>query len=126
MSEELLKLGQDWAAAELANDAAALKDLLVDDFVGIGPRGFTLTKAQWLERYETATLVNEKFSLHDVEVRVYGTAAVAVGIQTQESKYQGHPINDSFRISHVYVQVDGAWKLAGLQLSNLAQGAPPA
>ena len=73
-SERVDESGEQWAAAELRGDTPALGEILVEDFVGVGPRGFTLTKEQWISRHETGSLEYESFGLDEVEVRLYGEA----------------------------------------------------
>src|SRR6266571_2873332 len=72
---EIDELLAEWTAAERAGDAAALDKLLTDDFVGVGPLGFTLSKREWLDRYDGG-LRYETFGLEDVQVRGYGDAAL--------------------------------------------------
>ncbi|HEX5493768.1 MAG TPA: nuclear transport factor 2 family protein [Mycobacteriales bacterium] len=123
MSEELVALGQEWAAAEERHDTAALADLLTDDFVGVGPRGFKLNKEQWLARYTSGNLVNQSFTWSDVGIREYGMTAVAIGVQSQRTSYQGHPTDGRFRATQVLVKEGPRWRLASIHLSNLADGA---
>ena len=82
-TQQLEKLVEDWAAAELHGDTTFLGRILADDFVGIRPRGFTSTKNQWLARYESGDLRYESFSLDDVRVRLNRGAAVATCRQSQ-------------------------------------------
>ncbi|MEJ7652554.1 MAG: nuclear transport factor 2 family protein [Chloroflexia bacterium] len=112
-----------WAAAELRGDTAALREMLVDDFVGIGPRGFTLTREQWLARHESGDLVHESLGLEDVGARVYGNAAVSIGRQTQATSYKGAPVPGEFRVSLVLVRQAGRRLIASLQFSPIAGGA---
>jgi ketosteroid isomerase-like protein len=118
--QQLKELGEDWAAAELRGDTAFLEHALADDFIAIGPRGFTLTKDQWLARHESRALRYESFRLDDARVRVYGDAAVVTGRETVKGKYEDHDLQDQFRTTLVFVKQQERWLLAGLHLSPIA------
>src|SRR4051812_47948865 len=55
-------LWQDWARAEGQADIAALDRLLTPGFRGVGPVGFVLDKARWLQRFADG-LVHESIEL---------------------------------------------------------------
>ena len=117
--EQVRDLGRRWADAERRGDVAALEALTTSDFTLVGPRGFVLDKAQWLDRYRTGALVTRALTWDEVQVRDYGSAAVAVGRHTQEAAYQGHPSDGSFRATHIAVLEGGHWLLAGQHLSPI-------
>jgi uncharacterized protein (TIGR02246 family) len=122
--QEIVRLADAWANAELRGDTTLLESLLADDYIGIGPLGFLLTKQEWLARHEAGDLKYESFNLDEVQVRVYNNdAAVLTGRQAQQATYRGNSIPGQFRISLVFVQQQGQWQLASLQLSSIGQ--PP-
>jgi hypothetical protein len=121
----VLDLGLRWAAAEQRGDTDTLDGLAVDDFTLVGPFGFILTKRQWLDRYRDGDLVTSHLEWHDVEVRDYGTAAVAIGVHAQRAAYRGSANDGSFRATHIAVQEAGEWKLAGIHLSPLGLPSGP-
>jgi ketosteroid isomerase-like protein len=112
-----------WIQAEVAGDTATLRQLLTDDFAGVGPLGFILTKADWLQRYESGDLKTTAMKQEERMPRLYGDAAVVVSKQIQTVSYQGHEMAGEFRSSHVLVKQGNEWKIAGQQLSPI--GAPP-
>ena len=73
---EVRGVADAWTEAERRGDIAHLGGTLAEDFVGIGPRGFLLTKKEWLARHRTGDLKYESFELADVRVRLYRDAAV--------------------------------------------------
>ncbi len=122
-TRELKRIAEDWAAAELRGDTASLGEVMAGDFVGVGPRGFTLTREQWLARHEAGNLRYESFGLDEMDVRVYGDAAVTVCRQSAEGVYEDensrHDIHEQFRATLIFVRKQGRWLLAGLQLSPI-------
>jgi ketosteroid isomerase-like protein len=119
----LTRLVEDWTNAELAGDIDFLRATLADDFVGVGPRGFTLTKEQWLDRHESGTLKYGSFALDEVGVRSYEDAAVVVCRQDADGVYEDdngrYDIHEQFRATLVLVKQQERWRLAGLQLSPI-------
>src|SRR6201981_2677431 len=123
----VLDLVQRWTAAEQRNDAGALDGLLADGFAGVGPFGFILTRDQWLGRFANG-LVNRSFTVTDLQVRDYGTAAVGIGVLAQETSWQGTDNSGRCRVTLVAVQADGGqagegWRLAHVHIGPLQ--APP-
>ena len=121
--QEVLHLADAWATAELRGDTAFLETRLSDDFIGIGPLGFMLTKQEWLARHRSGDLKYESFNLDEIKVRVYNDTAILTGRQVQHAAYRGNPLPGQFRTTLVFVQQQGQWRLASLQLSTIGQ--PP-
>jgi ketosteroid isomerase-like protein len=119
---QLQRFVDEWADAERREDVAFLREALTDDFIGIGPLGFMLTKDQWLGRYEGG-LSYDSFTLEEVAARFYGGAAVATGRQSQSGEFQGNDASGEFRATLIFAEQEGRWLLAGLHLSPIA-GAP--
>lgn len=120
---DVRRLSQDWVEAEVHGDAAALEGLTAADFTVVGPVGFVLDRQQWLARYRDGTFTTSELAYADVDVRVYGDAAVSVGVYTQKAAFRGSPADGSFRATHVAVRGADGWRLAGMHLSPI--GGPP-
>jgi hypothetical protein len=65
---------REWADAEQREDVAFLREALTNDFIGIGPLGFMLTRDQWLGRYEGG-LSYDSFALDEVAAQTWPTMA---------------------------------------------------
>lgn len=126
MDDSIRSFLRQWAAAERAGDAAALGELLTEDFTGVGPVGFALPKAAWIGRHGQG-LRYEAFDVDEVQVRTYGAVAVAVARDTQRGTAFGNAVPEALRTTHVLVSHAGSWRLASLHMSFIAgtPGAPP-
>ena len=121
--DQILDLGRTWADAELHADVNTLDTLLDVDFVCVGPLGFVLNKEQYLAGRRSGDLKHQEFEWKDVNVRIYGDAAVAVGTQVQKSTYQGHDASGNFRETQVFARKAERWVLVSVHLSPISQ--PP-
>jgi ketosteroid isomerase-like protein len=120
--QQLEKLAEDWATAELRSDITFLKRNLADDSIGVGPYGFLLTKDDWLERHESRKLRYDSFRLDEVRVRLYGQGAVMIARQMTKGKYEDNDLPGSLRATLFLAQQKGRWLLAGIHMSFIAVG----
>ena len=63
--------------------------------------------------------------MEDAQVRDYGTAAVLVGVQVQETSYQGRDNSGRFRLTLVTVHPADRWLLANVHIGPLQSPAGP-
>ena len=119
MTTDLQDVLTSWAGAEEHGDVATLDALLTDDFVGIGPVGFTLPKPAWLARFESG-LHYDSVDLDEVTTRRYGDAAFVVGHQHATGSFQGQPTPTDLRVGLTLVRDGGEWRIAAIQNSFIA------
>lgn len=118
---DLRELNQRWTEAEIRGDVPALDALTTTDFTLVGPAGFVLDKAQWLDRYRHRDLVTRSSSFEDTMTRVYGATAVTIGHLIQDAEYRGSPASGEFRVTQIAVGDGAHWRLAGLHFSPIAR-----
>ncbi len=117
---DLMELGEKLRKAELRGDVAFLEGVLAPDFVGIGPRGFMLTKEAWLGRHRSGDLKYDALERDEVVVRTYGDAAIMTSRETIKTRYKGQEVpGGQLRTTHVFVRREGRWRLAGVHMSPI-------
>src|SRR3954469_6422798 len=108
-----------WCEAERHGDRDHLGRLLTDDFVGIGPVGFMLPKAAWVDRLGP-DLRYDALALDEVSTRSYGGTTVVVAHQRAAGEGRGNPLPPDTRVSFVVVPVGDDLRIAGIQYSFMA------
>ncbi len=121
MTTDISDLLARWIDAERTGDRNRLDDLLTEDFVGIGPVGFTLPKPAWLDRLGP-DLHYDRLELDEVTSRDYGEATVVVARQHAVGEARGNPVPGDTRVSFVFVpdDSDDHTRIAGIQYSFMA------
>jgi hypothetical protein len=120
MATELDERVRAFVRAETAEDAGAFGAILAEDFRVVGPAGFMLNKAQWLNRYADGLKV-QSYDIGDLEFRQHGGVAVGIGVLRQEVTYQGRPNNGTFRTTLVFLDEheSDAWMLLSMHISPM-------
>jgi ketosteroid isomerase-like protein len=107
--------------AELAADRDTLRDLIAEDFLSIGPRGFVLDKQQWIGRHDEFRY--EQLETSEMDVRRYGDTAVVRNVQRNRATYKDEQVTLTVRVGQVWVRQQQGWRMAAIQFSPMAQEA---
>ena len=101
--------------AELHDDRETLSELIDQEFLSIGPKGFLLDKQQWIDRPELFTY--HELDVSEVDIRLFADTAIVRAVQRNRSTSHGHDVHVSTR-SATSGSAAGAWRLAGIQSAH--------
>ena len=113
--QTVLKLTQEWIAAEEHIDREVLNRIIADDFLGTGPMGTTVSKTDVIPA-EGSGGHGLAISGLDIKVRVFGDTAIVTG--------RGVPkVNDrpELRFTVIFVKRSDRWQMVAGHLSPVPQ-----
>ena len=119
--EEIRKVDRERIHAQVHADAAALDRIYADDFIGIGPSGTVRTKKEVLSDFTSGSLKFQSITTDDVQIRVYGNAAVETGLSTMKGQDAGKVVPEANRFTRVWIRQGGRWRLVANHYSNLVK-----
>lgn len=107
-ARHLIALEQEWNAAILRNDRTAAGPFMAEEWTEITSEGAVLTKTEDLKElvdgYHATSLL-----LSDIEVQMFGDAALVSGVSEEKSSYRGQDTSGRFRWMDVWVRRAGRW-----------------
>jgi len=107
--------------ALLAGDAPALDDLLAADFLIVDVfTGSVTSRGDLIGALSAGVVRFEAVVVEDSHVRLYGTAAVVTGSTRMSGTFGQSSFGVHSRYTHVYVVVNGRWRLASAQGTQIA------
>ena len=114
--QAVLKLTQEWLAADERQDRAALNRIIADDFLGTGPRGTTVSKKDVIPREGTAADAHGlSINGQDIKVRVFGDTAIVTGRGVPKTQQQEE--RPELRFTIVFVRRADSWQMVAGHLS---------
>ena len=117
--EKVRDVQNEFDKAELHADTKKLNQLLTDDFLSIGPRGFVLNKEQWINRHKQFRY--EQLDTSEMNIRLYGDTAIVTDTQKNKATFNNEPVSLSVRVSQVWIHENSQWKLVSIQFSPMAE-----
>jgi ketosteroid isomerase-like protein len=118
VEQVIRKLDNDRIQAQIHADAVALERIYATDFIGVGPSGAVRTKPQVISDFTSGDLRFQSITTDDVQVRVYGNAAVETGRSTMNGQDKGKAVPRDTRFTRVWVKQQGRWRLVANHYSS--------
>lgn len=107
--------------AMINRDTTTLERLVADDWTQQDASGTLGTKAGFLEAVKTGKLVVMKFTLHDLQVRVFGDVAVVQGFDDEATTYEGKRTSGTYNWMDVWINRNGRWVSVATQITRVAK-----
>ena len=112
---QVKQLERAWNQAEARHDAAAVTNIVADTLTYIDFDGSMMNKADYVKdvtntAYQADHLFDEK-----MDVRVYGTAAVVVGIYRETGTSKGKAYVHRVRFTDMWIKQAGVWHCVASQ-----------
>ncbi len=107
--QELLKIGADWAAAMVANDADLIGSYMADDWVIVSERGIS-TREEFLSFVRSGQLTHSMFEMvGDARIKEYGETAVLSARIVNTAHFGGQQFDADEWTTDVFVRRNGGW-----------------
>jgi ketosteroid isomerase-like protein len=119
---EIDHLEDAWRDAILKQDAAKMKSLLADDYMGITASGLLQTKDQAIADLHSDRLHLAALNISDRKVRFYGTTALVTSLAEIQGSAADGDISGAYRYTHVYVRdAQGVWRIVSFEASRIRE-----
>lgn len=120
-AEVLVALAHAWDRAMVLNDAHEIGRYMADDWLIVGSDGSITDKAAFLAQVASGDLVHDVMESQDIEVRLYGDAALVLARGISGGRFQGRAFREHERSSSVFVRQGTTWRCVFTHLSRLAE-----
>ena len=117
--EDIQRLDREVSVATWTGDAVWFEENLADDYVLITPSGEIRTKRDVIRGLVSPGLKMEPYEPTEVQVRIYGDAAVATGRIQQTFTLGRTRYRNDLRYTDVYVRRKSRWLLVSAHTSAI-------
>ena len=109
VEQELLNLGEKWAAAMVANDADRIGSFMADEWVIVSERGIS-TKEEFLSFVRGGQLTHSTFEMvGEARIRQYGDSAVLSARIVNTAHFGGQQFEADEWTTDVFILHDDGW-----------------
>lgn len=109
---------RELAQALMRRDRAMVGSILAEDYILTTSRGNLVDKPRAMADLGSPDLAVESCEIDDVNVRVYGGAAVVIGRSSVTGQLGDQDLSGRFRYTRVYARRQGRWQIVAAHLSR--------
>ena len=102
-------------------DPAPLERIYADDYTLVTSLGQVRTKAEQINELRSGQLRYPTIEVLDRQVRMYGDVAVVLSRQKNSIVQGSQQIVGEERITRIYKQIDGAWRVIATHATSIRQ-----
>lgn len=107
-------------AAMLGADWETLNELVSADARIVGPRGYIITRDEWIGVHKESQYRQVRFETSETDVHTYDRAGIRVDVVDSECVYKGETIAGRFRVTQVWATRHEKWQLAAVQYTSIS------
>lgn len=120
-AEQLRHQAEAWDEAIVGKDTAAIAANMSEDFLQIDSAGGVHDKAAFIALLTSPRLVIAPYTVDGLQIRIHGTAALVTGRTRMHGSWDGKPFESDYRYTDVYVREGDAWRVANVQITEVAR-----
>ncbi len=115
IAEEIRAVMAAKSSALVRRSAADITALLHPDFLVVTASGKAISRADYIDVITGGELIYHSQQVRNLEVRLFGTAAVATMLLDDHLTVDGQEIAETYHSLFVFTFMDGRWVWAGGQ-----------
>jgi len=109
-TQAIINVENSWVDALVKADLAALESILADTYVDTDEHSRRGGKQDVFSFLKSGDLKLDSIKLSDMQVQIYGDAAVVVGSSTQAGSFLGGPVAEKIIFTDTFVKQNGKWR----------------
>lgn len=109
-TQALIDVENKWVDALVKSDFTALDSIFADTYVDTDEHSHRGGKQDVLSFLKSGDLKLESIKLSDMQVHVYGDAAVVIGSSAQAGSFLGGPLATNIIFTDTFVKQNGKWR----------------
>ena len=119
---ELLRLEKTGAAAIVSADIKALGEFFSPDWKIVDSDASMMDRERLFKEMKAGALTFASYDQGDLEVRIYGDAAVVIGTGKSKGAWNGESFTSHERFTDVFIRRDGKWRCVSTHTSEFPEG----